>query len=163
MLRSISLFLLIIPFWVNGQVKSLASAMQAPLDVVHLKLKRDRLAEFPPEILSLKNLEILDLSNNRLTKLPEEIVELENLQKIILSKNDFTEFPLVLIEMEKLVYIDLWDNYIEHLPMEVKRKNNLTFLDIRGVLLMPEVYEELSTWFSEDILKISPPCDCMYK
>ncbi len=162
MFKSILSFLLMFTYMVNGQIRSLKDGMKAPMEVVHLKLKRERLEDFPEQIFEFENLEILDLSNNRLTKLPAEIVNLKKLKEIILAKNNFSEFPIELLQLEKLEHIDLWDNFIENLPKEVLQKGNLKFLDIRGVLLKPDVYEELSTWFTEDVLKISPPCDCMY-
>ncbi len=163
MVKYLFSLLICIPLWIFGQTKSIEEGMKAPLEVRHLKLKRDRLSVFPEEILQFENLEILDLSNNRLITLPSSIAQLKKLKKIILAKNNFVEFPMVLLSLDQLEYIDLWDNFIENLPAEVKTKRNLSFLDIRGVLLMPEVYNDLRTWFSEDTLKISPPCDCMYK
>lgn len=146
-----------------GQVKSLEVALKAPEEVVHLRLKRKKLKEFPIQILQLKNLEVLDLSNNKLTSLPDELIQLKHLKKLILSRNYFVEFPAVLMRMKQLEHIDLWNNFLEDLPEGAGDFPSIRFFDIRGVLLMPDVYEKLSGWYNPDIFKISPPCDCMYK
>ncbi len=163
MYRGLLVILFFFSFCGYGQTRSIEEGLKRPLEVVHLKLKRERLTEFPLEIIQFKNLEILDLSNNKLESIPKEISKLKKLKRVILSKNNLVDFPLVFLQMNELVYIDLWDNYIENLPAEIKQKENLQFLDIRGVLLKPDIYSELSFWFDQDILKISPPCDCMYK
>ncbi|CAG9462784.1 unnamed protein product [Pedinophyceae sp. YPF-701] len=47
----------------------------------------------PPEVATLKQLRVLDLSSNRLTTLPEAIEELTRLEELDVANNDLTTLP----------------------------------------------------------------------
>ena len=60
----------------------LQEALRQPDSVFRLDLSRDRLKEFPLEILQLKQLRELNLSHNKIVQLPETISMLTNLQSL---------------------------------------------------------------------------------
>lgn len=132
------------------------------LTITEISLRRKKLDTFPEELLHFKNLESLDLRNNKLDSIPDDIGQLKALKKIQLSRNQFETFPEPLKDLKQLEYIDLWDNSITDLNFGLETFPNLKYIDISGVLLVPEVYEELVERFKAIDFNSSAPCDCMY-
>lgn len=132
------------------------------LTTTDIVLRRKKLHDFPKELLHFKNLEVLDLRNNKLDSIPEDIFKLKHLKTILLSRNKFENFPEPLKQLKTLEHIDLWDNGINNLNFGLETFPKLKFIDISGVLLLPEVYDELNNRFKTIDFNSSPPCDCMY-
>lgn len=121
---------------------SLAGALEEPQSAKRLMLKRNQLKTFPPEILTLENLNFLDLESNQLQTIPNEIGtltdlkelylvqnqlsalpenfgKLEKLKTLGLSGNQFKTFPLVITQLEKLEKLDLSNNQLSVIPAEI--------------------------------------------
>lgn len=125
---------LFVPFFSTAQPEhifmSLEEALKLPEKVVHLDLSKQRLKEFPLEILNFPNLEVLDLSRNRISLLPAEIGKLKNLRILNLSKNRFSILPQQIGQLEKLKILNLARNHIDHLPEEIIQLGNLEILNL---------------------------------
>src|SRR5690554_4390223 len=105
-MRILVVFLLIFPNFIFSQevnvFQSLEEAMKNPEKVINLDLSRERLKEFPMELLNFPNLENLDLSNNRISLIPAEIGDLKNLQVLDLSRNRFNILPPQIGKLKEL-------------------------------------------------------------
>ncbi|WP_421191991.1 leucine-rich repeat-containing protein kinase family protein [Aeromonas enteropelogenes] len=142
----------------------------------HLKLS-ENLAEFPPEILSLKEtLEVLDLTGNQLSTLPDELAGFSKLRIIFCSENRFTELPEVLGRCPALTMVGfkanriarvsakslpaglrwliLTDNAIESLPDELGQCDGLQKLMLAGNRLR-ELPETLANCRRLELLRIA--------
>lgn len=95
-----------------------------------LDLSDQRLAELPPEIGQLSELEFLDLSNNRLTSLPPEIGQLINLNNLSISDTQLTSIPPEIGQLINLERLFISDNPIATLPPEIGRLVNLKSLSL---------------------------------
>lgn len=142
----------------------------------HLKLS-EKLAVFPPEILSLKEtLEVLDLTGNQLSALPDELAGFGKLRIIFCSENRFTELPEVLGRCPALTMVGfkanriatvstkalpaglrwliLTDNAIEHLPDELGQCDALQKLMLAGNRLR-ELPASLANCRNLELLRIA--------
>lgn len=76
---------------------------------------------------------LLDLSNNNLDKLPPEILQLRNLNILYLDNNDLTSLPSDVAKFTKLTFIDLTGNPMSRDEVEKIRrllpKVNVLFLE----------------------------------
>lgn len=108
---------------------SLEEALKHPDQVYVLNLKRERLKEFPAEILQLKNLNVLDLSRNKLEELPSELGQLQYLQHIDIEKNRFETFPAVLSELPQLKRLIFSQNDIDSIPDSIKNLKELRVIE----------------------------------
>lgn len=97
-----------------------------------LALRQNMLSSFPPEILTLKKLEFLDLEGNAIESLPEEIIALKKLRWLFLPFNKITDLPPTLGELSKLELLGLADNKLETIPAPVFFLKKLTGLDLAG-------------------------------
>src|SRR3989344_3845961 len=81
------------------------------------------LTKLPSEILSMTNLQQLNISNNRLTgALPAEIRHLQNLEILNISNNQMTGLPAELGNLQKLEVLDLSDNDISEYDLNIIRE-----------------------------------------
>src|SRR4051812_46550067 len=71
---------------VHQEYTDLKEALENPLDVVKLSLRKKKFESFPKEVLQFKNLQYLDLSKNDIKELPDSIVILQDLQYLIMSR-----------------------------------------------------------------------------
>lgn len=158
-------FFVLMGFSVFGQETfySMEAALKQPEKVKHLILKREKLKDFPKEILSFSNLEELNLTGNRLSSLPKEITQLKNLKVLNLSRNSFVEFPKVLTEMVWLKKLDLWDNDIENVAPGVEQMKALVEMELRGVQLPQQRIDSIRALLPNSKVHFSDPCDCIYK
>ena len=85
---------------------------------------------FPSEILSLSNLEQLELSDNQLTSIPSEIKNLLNLEYVYLDNNQITSLPSEFWRLQNLTDLNLFGNQLISLPPESCDLINLVFLSI---------------------------------
>lgn len=166
--------------------KVLSSALKNPKQVQKLDLSRQKLKEFPieilqlnelrvlilagnkiksipPEIGTLTKLEWLDLSNNKITELPKEISNLKNLKVIHINRNELITVPPEISQLERLELLDLWSNEIDSLPSEIGTMTNLKELDLRGILIDdPEMVKIKSQVPPTTKVRMSPSCNCKY-
>jgi Leucine-rich repeat (LRR) protein len=164
---------------------SIAEAMAEPDKVVKLNLRKQKLKTFPPEILTFKNLQYLDLGRNHLTQLPENIDTLTNLQVLILSKNDIeslpkeigrlknlkvlnvnqnelSSLPPQIGNLQKLEYLDLWSNNISSWPDQMKYLKSLRVMDLRVILINNADQKRIQELLPHTRIFFSPSCNCQY-
>ena len=164
-------------------VTSIDEAMKNPDKVIKLELNKQKLKEFPKEILSMHNLQYLDLGKNKIKDIPPEIGQLKNLQWLSLSKNDLQDLPLAIGELTNLYYLnvnqnklqalpgtignlinlkvcDLWSNEIYYFPDELKYLKYLQVLDLRIIQISEAEQNRISKLLPETKIFFSPYCTC---
>ncbi|XP_052813851.1 malignant fibrous histiocytoma-amplified sequence 1 homolog isoform X2 [Mya arenaria] len=85
----------------------------------------------PPEIFTLPELLILDITNNFFTEISTKIVGLKKLKKLIIRRNSLLRIPEEIFKMESLEAIDFSENYLKEIPgciseLETLRHVNLS-------------------------------------
>lgn len=91
------------------------------------------LTDMPKDILSMTQLQQLDLSNNALTgALPAEIRNLQNLEVLILNNNNMTGLPAELGQLTKLRVLNVADNQLTGIPNELGNLQQLDILNLSG-------------------------------
>ncbi|MFK8044406.1 MAG: leucine-rich repeat domain-containing protein [Crocinitomicaceae bacterium] len=170
-----------------GQTKvytSLEDAMSAPIDsVVYLDLSKQKLTEFPEEILNFIHLKSLNLSKNKLTVIPQEINELTQLKSINLEKNNLVYFPVGICalggleilnlgrnniglipqcigQLLSLKSFDIWDNPISDLPNNIQHLKSLEVMDLRGINFSSSKKKQISGLLPWVKIEFSAGCDC---
>jgi leucine-rich repeat protein SHOC2 len=162
---------------------SLESALKNPEQVYRLKLSKQKLQEFPMEILKLKNLNVLDLGKNRIKVVPAGIKELKYLQDVSMPKNKMVNFPLALCELvhlkrlnlsvnqieslpkqigqlTELTVLDLWSNNIGTYPTEMNQLTSLKEMDLRVINLNYKEQKRISGLLPNTKIHFSPGCNC---
>ena len=163
----------------------LKEAMKNPEDIVKLSLRKQKLKNFPMEILKMKNLQYLDLSKNKIKELPDSIVTLENLQYLIVSRtglerlpmnigrmknlrhlnvnqNEIEILPFSFGDLENLEVADLWSNNLDYFPESMAKLKNLKWMDLRNILI-PQVHQDnIQAMLPETLIHFSPPCQCSW-
>lgn len=109
---------------------SIDEAMKERDKVYKLAITKQKLTEFPMEILMLPNLQILDLSGNKLSQIPEDIVKLRNLQILNLYNNRLRSLPLALKDMEGLHTLYAARNRLTEIPAWIGGVGKLRKLDV---------------------------------
>lgn len=128
--------------------RSLADALNEPLNVVNLSLCYNDLRTLTPRIAELKNLERLDLYSNRLESIPEEITMLSKLQVLNLGANpmlDWEDTFLKLAALPALRSLHISDNKLTELRAEMVLLENLVEVNLDGneIVTYPGVLEYL--------------------
>lgn len=164
---------------------TLEEAMKYPDKVIKLELRKEKLTEFPEEILKFRNLQYLDLTKNRLTEIPSSIDTLRDLQVLILSKNSIESLPkeigrlknlrtlnvnqneLVGLppqigNLENLQYLDLWSNNISYFPEQMRYLKNLKVMDLRVILINSPDQKKIQEMLPHTRIFFSPSCNCQY-
>lgn len=131
----------------------LQEALQTPLDVRHLELRKDDLTSIPSSVWQFKNLVILDLGKNELQTIPDSIAQLEYLKVLNLEKNDFTSFPASLCKLTHLEELFLADNRIEYLPEAIVGLEQLRVLDLyhTDLLSLPSSMNQMKNLIRLDL------------
>lgn len=103
---------------------SLKEALRNPKKVVNLRLRDQELKEIPSAILSMKNLETLDLAGNQIKEITEEnLWGLSKLRYINLSENQIQKIhPHAFLRCYDLVELDLGNNRINDVTFLIKLK-----------------------------------------
>jgi len=163
--------------------ENLDSALKHPDKVIKLVLRKDRLKEFPKDILRFPNLQYLDLSKNQIKELPSNIDTLTNLRMLILSKNDIgylpkeigrlknliclnvnqnelEALPAQLGNLNDLLWLDLWSNNLVDFPEELKYLKNLKTLDLRVILINDPEQKRIQKLLPHVTIFFSPSCNC---
>lgn len=162
---------------------SLDKALKNPNQVYVLNLTKNKLTEFPNEILKFKNLNILYLNKNKLKSIPDSIGTLIHLQKLDLGKNKLETFPLgivELVEMKKLIlnqnyitgipyainklkkleYLDMWSNDLYQIPESISELPNLKEFDLRVIQFSNSEQERISKLLPNTLIHFSNSCNC---
>ena len=102
-----------------------------------LKFRGKELANLPPEVFNLKELEVLDLSPEReaclyyrLPSVPATIAKLVNLKVLIVDTNELTELPAQIGTLVQLEHLALSNNQLSRLPNEITRLERLTSIHL---------------------------------
>ncbi len=164
---------------------SLKSAMVHPERVYRLDLSKNKLAAIPPEVFTLRNLQMLNLSKNRIKEIPPGIAELKHLQRLDLSRNVLVQIPVQIGELENLLFLDLsrnnlislpkeigrlkrleyfnlWDNDLSDLPDEIAGMDRLRELELRGILFSSEDQDRFKSLLPHAKIYMSPDCNCKF-
>lgn len=135
---------------------SLEKAVANKDKVYKLNLSKQKLEEFPMEILLFQNLQVLILANNQITEIPKEINQLQNLQVLHLAKNKIKKLPETIGDLKNLHTLYLSRNRLIYFPNEMRGLDNLLLLDVSRNHL---TYDEIAF-----IKKILPDkCELHYK
>ncbi len=164
---------------------SLQEALENPNAVVKLVLRKQKLKEFPQEILKFKNLQYLDLTKNALKELPDSITTLKNLQFLAVSKNSLEKLPNNIGSLknlkylnfnqnniaripysfgllEKLEYADLWSNDLGEFPETMNQLKALKWMDLRNILIPQNIQDGLQNAVPNAKIEFSPACKCAW-
>lgn len=162
---------------------NLQEALAHPDSVYKLTLKGKKLKEFPAEIFSLHNLQVLnlsknhikeipadieklkslqelDLSNNNLTQIPSEIGKLLHLAKLKLNKNEITSLPPETGNLLYLEVLEMWNNELDTVPDDIKNLVRLKVFELRGILFSDEKQRYIHSLLPETKIYFSPSCAC---
>src|SRR3989344_3658304 len=101
---------------------NLPSGILSMTNLQQLDISNNKLTgALPAEIRFLQNLEILDISNNQMTGLPAEPGQLSKLRILNASSNKLTGIPHELGNLQNLEVLDLSDNDISEQDLEIIR------------------------------------------
>ncbi len=142
----------------NGYFNSLEQAMLTPDSVISLNLKKQKIKEFPMEILKMKNIQRLDISRNYIKEIPPQISELKHLHYVNFAQNYLTTLPKEMAQLP-LDTLILWDNQIREFD-ESFSTTNLKLLDIRAILMTRKEQKAIKKIFSNTKIKKDHPCNC---
>ena len=142
------------------EFRSLAEAEKNPEEVLILNLSRQKLREFPIQVLNFPNLKILDLSKNKISQLPIEIEQLQELKELDLSRNEIAILPKEigsLIHLEKLI---LYKNKVKAFPSSMEKLKNLNILNIRGTIIPEKEIASLQNALPKTNILFTKGCYC---
>ncbi|MDO5759401.1 MAG: hypothetical protein Q4Q06_00080 [Bacteroidota bacterium] len=137
---------------------NIQEALQNKDSVTTLILKKQNLKEFPLEILSLSNLQRLDISRNYIDHIPKEIAELKQLHYLNAAQNMLSYLPkeLASLPLDTLI---LWDNSIREFD-ESYKNTNLKYLDIRAIQMTRSEQKAIKKLFPKARIRKDHPCNC---
>ncbi|ETW09429.1 hypothetical protein H310_00034 [Aphanomyces invadans] len=116
-------------------------------DLCELKLSRNCLLGLPDTLfLSLRHLQVLDLSFNSLLRLPESIVGLSQLRVLNVSHNHLQDLPLLFGQLHALEDLDVSWNLVTGLPSTFVALKNLRRVNARGTYLSMDLLRRSITW-----------------
>lgn len=166
-------------------ITDLQTALQKPDSVIKLVLRKKHFKQFPPEILTFKNLQYLDISKNSIPELPDSIGTLKNLQHLACSKtglqrvpnsigrlkelryvnfnqNEIVVLPYGFGKLSKLKIADLWSNELDSFPASMPELTELKWMDLRNILIPQNKQDELQKQLPHTRIYFSPPCKCSW-
>lgn len=133
---------------------SLDEALLNPDKVYKLSLEGKKLDTLPPDIVKLKNLQMLNVNRNKLTTLPSEIGKLTNLQFISAYRNKLNYLPADMANLKNIETLYLGRNRLADMPLWVGGLGKLSRLDLSYNRLTPDALDY--------IRKNLPKCDVTY-
>ncbi len=125
-----------------------------------LNLSRNQLKEIPADIYKLQHLQELDMSNNKLSQIPPEIGKLKNLVKLKLNRNVITSIPEEAGELKNLEVLEMWDNELDTVPDEIHNLVHLKTFELRGILFSDEEQKRIHSLLPDTKVYFSPSCAC---
>lgn len=144
----------------NGYYNSLESAISNPKEVKTLNLEKQKLKEFPKEILAFTNIERLILKRNNLKEIPKELSQLTKLHYLDLASNNIESLPkeLSTLNLDTLI---LWDNRIREFDKEFETMSNkLKYLDLRAIQMNKQEQKNIKQIFPFTNIRLAHPCNC---
>ena len=164
---------------------SLSEALKTPDKVYVLNLSREKLKNFPIEILKLKNLQKLDLFKNKLDSIPDNIhhltylqylnigknnlnkfptgvTKLENLKSLILNQNEINTIPDNIDKLYNLEYLDMWSNNLEYISDNIKFLTKLEELDLSVIICNNDEKYRIKSLLPGTKVSFSNSCNCGY-
>jgi len=164
---------------------SLKEALENPLDVIKLNLRKSKLRAFPKEIFQFKNLQYLDLSKNIIKDLPDSLYKLKDLQYLIVSntqlralpndigglknlkylnvnQNNIGRIPYTFGDLENLENADMWSNDLDYVPETLDKLKKLKVMDLRNILIPQNIQNDIQAQLPETTIYFSPPCRCAW-
>lgn len=136
-----------------------ANISQFPKTLLTINLSGNRLTDFPKQLMTYSQLQMLDLSQNQLTSISSQICELKmlrtlicannqlddnslpkdfgsnlanNLRVLSLSGNLFQKIPQQILELKSLKSLYLGSNAIEEVPRDIYQMESLRLLYLGG-------------------------------
>lgn len=163
--------------------KGLESIRDVPADSVYrLDLSKSKLEGIPEVVLSLKNLQELDLSKNKISDLkgiekftdlrilnltknkfenfPSELCQVTSVRNLFLGKNNIKEIPPCIGQMQSLIVLDMWYNPIDDLPEELTQLRNLRSLDLSGLNFSQSFQKKWNKLLPWVTIEFEAACDC---
>nr|VZI24339.1 unnamed protein product [Spirometra erinaceieuropaei] len=89
------------------------------VNLVHLDLHANQFSEFPPEILMMHSLQILNMSHNKLRSLPTELGGVRSLRTLNFEDNSLSSLPDSLGDLKNLHELYLAKNPLQALPVRL--------------------------------------------
>lgn len=137
-------------------------ALKQKDEVYNLDLRKQNLKQFPQEILSFKNLQILFLDSNQIKKIPEEISQLSKLKVLGLGHNQIKKVPLQVGRLYDLKLLYLNSNNIQELPLEIFDLEKLEglYLEKNELTTIPKEISKLKQlkllWYTDNKIEVLP-------
>ena len=132
-----------------------------PAQVYRLRLRHQRLAEVPAEVMAMVNLRELDMRGNRLTRLPDWMGRLTHLQRLEVSRNPLEELPDSLSALTELRELILWDTRVTALPASYAAMDGrIEVIDLRSCPLRPADQEAIKALLPTVEKRWDYACDC---
>ena len=141
---------------------SIEEAIKQKDEVYNLDLRKQNLKQFPEEILSFKNLQILFLDSNQIKKIPEEINQLSKLKVLGLGHNQIKKVPFQVGRLYDLRLLYLNSNHIQELPVEIFDLEKLEglYLEKNELTVIPKEIEKLKQlkllWYTDNKIEVLP-------
>ncbi len=163
--------------------KSIEAAQTVPADsVFRLDLSKERLVDFPAEVLAFKNLrelylnknklttlpatfffpnlEVLDLTQNKFEIFPDVICKHASLTQLYMSKNALSALPECFGNLQELVVFDAWFNTISEIPESFKTLRKLRSVDLQGMNYSENFQQEWIKAMPWVRFEFNVGCDC---
>ncbi|XP_026420661.1 putative disease resistance protein RGA1 [Papaver somniferum] len=136
-------------------VQNLLSNIHSLQKLRYLEVSGSDMVKLPNSVISLSNLQALDLNNCKLVSIPESIPGLKNLRFLNLSFNPIKELPVSIITLSNLKTLDVNTcKHLKALPQKVADLVSLRIFHFKECKLLkelPEDFGELSQLRSLDL------------
>ncbi|MGK7898954.1 MAG: COR domain-containing protein [Xenococcus sp. (in: cyanobacteria)] len=114
---------------------------------------KDKLTEFPQEVLRLKFLKKLNLSYNKISDLPEFLGNITSLNNLNLSDNSLSSLPESIGNLTSLNNLNLSGNKLMILPESIGNLTSLNNLNLSGnkLMILPDSIGNLTSLNTLDL------------
>ena len=137
-----------------------------PLDILtftnlkELYLGKNKFTNIPLGLKKLVNLEVLDLSRNKINYFPIGLCSMPKLKQLFLGKNNITTIPDCIGQMTSLEILDIWYNPLEGLPNTISNLKNLKNIDMRGINFNVNMQEHIKNLIPWAKVEFDLGCNC---
>jgi Leucine-rich repeat (LRR) protein len=125
-----------------------------------LILSRNQLRQLPDSIAVLSYLQVLDLSYNKLTALPEGLFALSNMKELDISNNKIAVLSYKIIHFKQLERLSMWGIPIKKLPEQLLDLPHLNYLDVRQIYVTRQDVQNILEKLNGVEVRTSNMCDC---
>jgi len=161
---------------------SMEEALENPLSIKVLDLRKQKLKELPNRFDRLVNIHTIYLDRNKLDSLPPSIVEAKGLKYLSLANNKFEKLPELICQFAYLETLDISNNYIPELPdcmsnlIHLKEllmvgadigkiptsmsEIQLELIDMRIIQMNEKEQQAIKDAYPEAVIRFSKPCNC---